>query len=318
MRFFLPRRHQDDIVRELSDNLLSQFEDRQEELGRPLTDDEQADILRRHGHPMIVAGRYGSRQQLIGPAFFPIYVFTLKAGLAIALLVTVVLSAVGAVLTGNAWDQVGHAVRAFPGRALLVFACTTLAFAVLDALQTRLKLSHAWDPRTLPRLVRHELRISRRESLFEFIFTAAAVVWLLLIPRSPWLIMGPAAAFLDATPIWATVYAPMLILATATTALSLFNFLRPYWTPARSAIRAAIHAGSLAVFAMLLRGGAWVTAKPEAPLPQGTRLVEVINASCEIFLFFGALLAVVEIVRELRRLRRHGSKPRTAAVNASR
>jgi hypothetical protein len=318
VRFFLPRRHQDDIVRELSDNLLSQFEDRQEELGRPLTEDEQADILRRHGHPMIVAGRYGSRQQLIGPAFFPIYVFTLKAGLAIALLVTVVLSAIAAVLTGKPWDQVVHAVRAFPGRALLVFTCATLVFAVLDALQARLKLSHAWDPRTLPKLVRHEHRLSRLESLFEFIATAAAVVWLLLIPRSPWLIMGPAAAFLDAAPIWATVYTPMLILATATAGLSLFNFLRPYWTPARSAIRAAIHAGSLVVFSLLLRGGAWVTVKPDVALPRGTRLVEVINAGCEIFLFFAALLAVVEIVRELRRLRRHGAKPRTAAVNASR
>ena len=56
VRFFLPRRQQDDIVRELSENLLSQMEDRAEALGRPLTEDEQADILRRHGHPMLVAG----------------------------------------------------------------------------------------------------------------------------------------------------------------------------------------------------------------------------------------------------------------------
>ena len=38
VRFFLPRRQQDDIVRELSENLLSQMEDRAEELGRPLTE----------------------------------------------------------------------------------------------------------------------------------------------------------------------------------------------------------------------------------------------------------------------------------------
>ena len=37
VRFFLPRRQQDDIVRELSENLLSQMEDRAEELGRPLS-----------------------------------------------------------------------------------------------------------------------------------------------------------------------------------------------------------------------------------------------------------------------------------------
>ena len=52
VRFFLPRRNQD-IVRELSENLLSQIEDREESLGRPLSEDEQADLLRRHGHPMV-------------------------------------------------------------------------------------------------------------------------------------------------------------------------------------------------------------------------------------------------------------------------
>ena len=37
VRFFLPQKNQDDIVRELSENLISQMEDRQEELGRPLS-----------------------------------------------------------------------------------------------------------------------------------------------------------------------------------------------------------------------------------------------------------------------------------------
>ena len=83
VRFFLPRQQQDDIVRELSENLVSEMEDQREARGRPLTEDEEADILRRHGHPMLVAGRYQSRQQLIGSAFFPIYVFALKLGLGV-------------------------------------------------------------------------------------------------------------------------------------------------------------------------------------------------------------------------------------------
>ena len=36
VRFFLPRRQQDDIVRELSENLASEFEDRSQALGRDL------------------------------------------------------------------------------------------------------------------------------------------------------------------------------------------------------------------------------------------------------------------------------------------
>ena len=34
VKFFLPRGQQDDIIRELSENLISQFEDREEALGR--------------------------------------------------------------------------------------------------------------------------------------------------------------------------------------------------------------------------------------------------------------------------------------------
>ena len=305
VRFFLPHRQQDDIVGELSDNLLSQFEDREAALGRPLSDDEQAEILRRHGHPMLVAGRYRSHQHLIGPVFFPIYLFAMKAGLAIALLVTVVVSAVAAVLTGDPIDRVVEALLAYPGRALMVFACTTLAFAVLDAAQSRLKLSHAWDPRSLPKVVRHEHRMSRLHAIFELPFAVACVVWLLLIPQAPWLVMGPASAFLDPTPVWSTVYIPMLLLAGATAALAVLNVLRPYWTPARSLMRAALHGGSFVIFAVLLRGGEWIIAKPDATLPDGSslaRVVEIINSSCEIFILFAGLLAAFELFRELRRL----------------
>ena len=37
VRFFLPKHQQDDIVRELSENLVSEMEDREEACGRPLT-----------------------------------------------------------------------------------------------------------------------------------------------------------------------------------------------------------------------------------------------------------------------------------------
>ena len=129
--FYLPKHKQDDIVRELSENLVSEMDDLAEACGRPLTEDEQADILRRHGHPMVVAGRYQTRQHLIGPAFFPIYLFTLKLGLGVALLVTVLLAVLGSILTGDPVRHFVHALLAYPGRAIMVFAWTTLGIAAL-------------------------------------------------------------------------------------------------------------------------------------------------------------------------------------------
>ena len=155
VRFFLPAQQQDDIVRELSENLISQMEDREEELGHPLDEAEQAAILRRHGHPMVVAGRYRTWQQLIGPTFFPLYLFVLKAGLGVALLVTVVVAAVTAALEGDPLRQAVEAMLAYPGRGLMVFAWTTLGFAGLDLAQARIRLSSDWDPRKLPKVVSH-------------------------------------------------------------------------------------------------------------------------------------------------------------------
>ena len=56
--FLMPAAQKRDIIAELSDSLRSEFEAKQQEVGRPLTEREQEAILQRCGHPLIVAGRY--------------------------------------------------------------------------------------------------------------------------------------------------------------------------------------------------------------------------------------------------------------------
>ena len=72
---YLPTRRQDDIIAELRANMESQIEDKESELGRPLTQGEMEDLLRKMGSPLKVASRYQSQQYLIGPTFFPMYVY---------------------------------------------------------------------------------------------------------------------------------------------------------------------------------------------------------------------------------------------------
>src|ERR1700761_8375008 len=76
--FWLPRRQKDAILAELSEDLRSQIEDREESLGRSLDDAEMAAILKQRGRPILVAGRFMPQRSLIGPALYPIYVFVLK------------------------------------------------------------------------------------------------------------------------------------------------------------------------------------------------------------------------------------------------
>ena len=304
VRFFLPRHNQDDIVRELSENLIAQMEDREEELGRPLTEDEQAEILRRHGHPMMVAGRYRSHQQLIGPLFMPIYLFALKMGLGVALIVTVIVAAVSAAVDDDTVRRLVEGLLAYPGRALMVFAWTTLGFAALDYAQAKLRLTHKWDPRTLPKLVRHEDRMSRANALCEFLAIVAAICWLLLVPERPFLLLGPVATLLDLAPIWSMVYVPILAVTVATAVLSFVNFTRPFWTPARSLARIVINAASSVIFFVLMRSGPWLIAKEGAAFPDGVssdRIAQIANKSVEIGLVVALIISLIEIARETYR-----------------
>jgi hypothetical protein len=314
VKFFLPGKQQDDIVRELSENLIARMEDREEELGRPLDEAEQAAILREHGHPMLVAGRYRTRQQLIGPTFFPLYVFALKMGLGVALLVTAVLAVVTAALHGDPFRRVLEAMLAFPARALMVFAWTTLGFAGLDFAATRVRFVGDWDPRKLPKVVSEEQQIPRLKTLFELSFMLVYVVWLLLLPRSPWLILGPVAALVQYAPVWRVVYVPMVLMALTMAALSVIDFVRPYRTSSRELMRVAINVGSLIVFVFLAQAGDLFLPRAAAAAPEGVelaRVVDIVNAGFRIGMAVAAVITLFEIWRGVRRARRWNGAPLT-------
>jgi hypothetical protein len=317
VKVFLPHRDQDDILRELSENLVAQMEDRAETLGRPLTDAEQAEILRRHGHPMVVAGRYRARQYLVGPVFFPIYLFALKVGLGVALIVTIALAAAGVALDGDPVRQAVQAMLAYPGRALMVFAWTTLVFAGLDLAQQHLGVRPDWDPRSLPPVARSEYPVSRIRAICDLTFAAAGLVWLLLLPSAPYLILGPAAAFAEPGAPLRLAYLPLVGLAAAMVALHATYVSRPYWTKARAVARLGIHAGYLLLFGFLLAANdSFVIAARAAASDNAARvgeLVNIINISFQIGFLFVVVLTVFEAVRELQRIRSRSASSSTSA-----
>jgi len=73
VRRHVPGKSQDDILQELSDSLRSEVEEREQAAGHALSDDEQAALLRKHGHPWVMAARYAPQRSLIGPELFPYY-----------------------------------------------------------------------------------------------------------------------------------------------------------------------------------------------------------------------------------------------------
>ena len=235
VRFWLPKtQRQEDLLAELGEDLRSQIEDKEAELGRALNESEMSAILKRCGSPMMVAGRLGPQRYLIGPALFPIYAFVLKMVL-LWILVPVFIFIVGPVNLANSSGRWGLAIAETLGNlwsGLFVAAgVVTLVFVILERTSAHLGAECKWDPLKLPPVRKKEERKpSLMKAVCEFGFGFFGLVWLLLVPYYPVLILGPAAAFLKASPLVHTFYLPILMLSVAGLLRSGITLARPQWT----------------------------------------------------------------------------------------
>jgi hypothetical protein len=314
VRFWLPRNQQDDIMAELEANIREQMEDKASELGRPLTEDEQAAILKQHGRPFLVASQYGcARKQLIGPALYPIYRWVVRLALVAAFGIYFVVAAIMA-LTGNAnfRDQLDHC----PSLVLTVFACVTLVFAAFEMGAARFHFSDRWDPRALPRLTRRAptargSHVSRWQSLCEVVTGLAMGSWWLAALRSPHLLLGPGAAVVTFGPVWRTMWVPILIFMVIEVVTAGVNLLRPDWVRFHSVSRLISRGLGLLMAAILIRAGDLIVAAAPGADPS---VVQITNNVFLITLIVGALVFAGQIVWELRTMMR---RPRPNPAQAA-
>jgi hypothetical protein len=232
VRFWLPKGQQEDLIAELSEDLHSQVEEKETELGRPLEEAEISAILKRCGSPIVVASRFRPQRHLIGPALFPIYAFVLKMVL-LWILVPVFVFIVGPVNLANSGDwgiAISHTLGDMWTGAFVAAGVITLVFAVIEGTQSHLGLLDKWDPRSLPRLQKPERKTSFGQTVCELAFNVFGLIGLLLVPGHPALVLGPAAAILKPAPMWHTFYVPILLLALGVILKSAITLARPDWT----------------------------------------------------------------------------------------
>lgn len=233
VRFWLPKEQQD-LIAELGEDLHSQIEARETELGRPLDQSEVAVILKRCGSPMVVAGRLRPQQYLVGPTLFPIYLFVLKMVL-LWILLPVFLFILGPLSMvkagGSDWGIAAARTLADLWSAAFSAAGTiTLIFAVLERSRVHLRLDNKWDPHSLPPVRKQERKPSLANTVCELVFGFFGLIWLLLLPHYRGLILGPAESFLKGSPMWHAFYVPILLLAVAALVRSVFTLACPQWT----------------------------------------------------------------------------------------
>ncbi len=301
VRVALPAKQPDDIIQELSDSIYSQIEEKESTLGRPLTDDEQVELLKKLGNPAHLASRYGKPKQLIGPSLFPVYWKVLQLALGLALLVEVIAS----ILTAAAGRSFGASfapILNYPMVALSVFAWVTLTFAALAFFGTKFRVPDQWDPRQLPPVVKGRARKSRFELVTSLIVGALASVWWLIGLRHPFWIFGPGVFFMTFAPIWLKLYPWFVVLALAEVGRHALEIAKPLATRLHLAARIAIRCLSVVVLFFLIRANEVFVLTLGAAGGRKESVIQSINLATRIGLIAAAVIALAKLAIDVWKL----------------
>jgi hypothetical protein len=302
---YLPAGQQDDIANELTDDILSQIKDKEEEIGRPLDESEQETILKPYGHPYLLAMRYRRQQYLIGPSIFPFYVPALKIAIGLAFVVQVI-AAFSIAFARNAPGRILPHIVSFPAVALQVVFWVTVAFAVADYWQAKLNLFEKWSPRTLPRVTRSTRPPKPVNLVIEVVSNILFIAWWLAIPTYPWLMLGPAAAFLSFSPAWARLYYVALIPPIGSTLMAVAVLVRPSWTWLPRLRSLTVNVLGLVVLSVAINAGNLVM--PAKDTPDLVRLVKGINDVTTLVLVVITLITMAQVLVDVFRLVRSSSQ----------
>jgi hypothetical protein len=313
VKTFLPKDQQDDIAQELSDDILSRVDAQEAELGRPLTEAEQEAVLKRLGHPALLAGRYRADnrsvsfgRQLIGPELFPLYIRVLAISLGVSLLGGLIGRFAFGALMAEAW----------PGLVWYALAHFALVTAIFTAAQTQLtRHPDRWDPRdplTPPPAAKDPQVVSRTEVIIELVIISAILLWLRSLAATNEFALGE----LSLTPVWRQIYLAVVLLNLASLAPPAVNLFQPRWMTFRLASKVVLGVAWLGLMAYLYQAGPWVSLVAPAVDPKQfiATLNQYIGYGLLITIAFSALELAYEAYRLARHLRR---RPEAVGITAA-
>jgi len=327
----LPWQRQDDIIAELRANLESQLEDKEAELGRPLTSDEAAAWLKQMGPPMQVAARYQAHQYLVGPGLFPTYWYVLRMALGWALTIYLIVSGIELMTEAGSVASVVEAVARVPGVLLTVAAWVTLVFAAAEYAFARglVKVPPGvcapvdWNPGSLPPVEAMAAGMKKRRTyahaVAEVVFGFLFLIWLLLIPQHPYLWLGPGALYFKASPFqldpaWMTFYWCVVALNLTQLAWQSLDLWRGTWRGPRLVYKTVTGIIGLIPLGVLLvvKDHAYVLLKnPEAAQAHDIATLAQVNLWIFRVALLIAAIAAAQLIWEIGRTRMKSLRKRS-------
>jgi hypothetical protein len=303
----------EDVLAELRVNLLAEMDARAEEMERPLTESEEAAILKAHGRPMLVAARYLPQHYLIGPAVFPFYLLTLRKAVPFVVLLYL-LARVGTFLfspsPGAFAASIVRSLVQFIPVLLIFWGAVTLTFAILEFVHRQHGEGaswNAWDPAKLPPLVHPKKQKSLASRIADLVVHCLWMLYVLAIPHHLYLVLGPGALFLTKlsagfAPVWRLFYIAILVLSLAQLAIKLMALTRgsDRWE-APLALLAKVF-GAVPTALLAFTKVYFVPTGPDANLHALTQINYWMNVSFRIVLVIVVMDLLVESWQYLRRM----------------
>jgi hypothetical protein len=313
VEFWLPPGQKQDILAEISEDIHSQIEERQAELGRGLNEAELEALLKLRGRPMLVANRYRPQRSLIGPEWFPTYVFVLKVVGACYVLpwLTVYFIVHRVQHPGSNWGISLLATYSTAQTvAFVAVGIVTLVFASLQLADSRTHFLENWNPRKLPP-ARDPNKISRANSIAEIVFGLAFLLWWLGYAGTLNPFDGPQFK-LTLNPVWMEYFWGCIVVALGNIALAILNLRHPYWSVRRSSWRLACNVAGGGLFFWLIRSepvaSIWIAnldAVRTAAIQHGIQ--SWIAQSFPLVLILLAVIVAIDVFRIVRVSRREGN-----------
>jgi hypothetical protein len=312
VKFWLPKEQREDLIAELSEDIRSQIDEKEAELGRNLNELELETILKQRGRPILVANRYLPQEHLIGPVLFPIYRLVLKIVMLcylvpwtvtwIALLIFN--SGYAAKFAGHSWvESLGSLWASLWGTAFLAVGTVTLVFAILERVQLKSHFLEEWNPRKLPPVNNPNL-IPRFNSILELAANLIFCVWWTAHMSSE-MMLNQVNLRISLAPAWRHFFWGFLLLGFVNIGLAVVNLARPYWTAPRASIRFVSDVAGSVLFCWLFKANLLVEiAGANIPPLKAAQLTGAINFwTARMFplaVLLGVVIALVNVFRIVR------------------